>query len=434
MKKNIKEKLEKIDKDYYSLLLEIGKAAHEEKLKVYLVGGMIRDLLLGFDNLDIDIVVESNALQLAEALTKKFPNSELSAKHDRFHTAKLIFNLNGKKVPVDLASTRQEIYEHSAALPTVTISDLKKDLYRRDFTINALAASLLPEDFGEIVDLFNGLTDLKNKKIKVLHDASFIDDPTRMIRAVRFACKLGFTIEENTEKFLKTAIESKKFDNLIETIRGDRVKIETRYFLRQVKGMFTESNIKSIVDKLIDSKVYKLISTNLKFNVLPELWNATKYIPGKYENQWLIYFALFMKHLDHEKQFNIMKNLQLTGNEISIIDKAFAVHNRLTNSQQIDSIIIYKELGGLPFESIILIESLFAQDKKIFPLVSEYLEKTSKIRLEMTGQDLINIGIKEGKMIGEVLNKVLEKKIKNPLMNKQDEIKEANEILKTIKL
>src|SRR3990167_9944476 len=167
MKSNIKDKLQKIDKDHYTLLIDIGKVSKEEGLKSYLVGGMVRDLLLGFDNLDIDIVVENSAKLLAEKLVKKFPNCELSAKHDRFHTAKVIFNINGKKVPVDLASTREEIYEYPAALPTASVSDLKKDLIRRDFTINALAISLLPDDFGEVVDLFKGLEDLNDKKIKI---------------------------------------------------------------------------------------------------------------------------------------------------------------------------------------------------------------------------------------------------------------------------
>jgi len=236
METNIKEKLNKIDKDHLYLLTEIGKISKEINQKSYLVGGMVRDLLLGFDNLDIDIVVEDNAHLLAETLVKKIPNCELSAKHDRFHTAKVIFHVHNKKIPVDLATTREETYDNEklAPLPEVTISELKKDLIRRDFTINALAVSLLPDSFGEIVDLFNGLSDLENKKIKILHEKSFIDDPTRMIRAIRFATKFNFEIEEKTKKLLKEVIESGQFDNLIEKIRGDRVKIEIRYLFNRI--------------------------------------------------------------------------------------------------------------------------------------------------------------------------------------------------------
>ena len=419
---NIKDKLQRINKDHLKLLSDIGIVAENSDLKAYLVGGMIRDILLGYDNLDIDIVVENNAQALAEALVKKFPNCELSAKHDKFHTAKVIFNINGNKIPVDLASTREEIYKHPAALPTVSISDLKNDLIRRDFTINALAVSILPHDFGEVVDLFHGLDDLKDKKIRILHDLSFIDDPTRMIRAVRFAVKLGFEIESKTKKLLEQAVNSGDFDNLIQKIRGDRVRIEIRY-------LFNLTNIKNAVNMLIDTKIFNLISIDLNFAVMDELWNATKYIPGKHENLWLIYSALFMRNLDDEKKLNIMKNLQLSGNEISIVCKGFEAYNSLINSQKTDSVSVYKILRDLSKESLILTESLAVNDK-ILPFIQEYLERTSKIKLEITGQDLIAMGIKEGKQLGDILNKILEIKINKPLMKKDSEIEEAKKLLK----
>ena len=419
---NIKDKLQKIDKDHLKLLVDIGTVAEKINLKVYLVGGMVRDILLGYENLDIDIVVENNASKLEEALVKEFSNCELSAKHDRFHTAKIIFNTNGRKIPVDLASTRKEIYEHPAALPTVSISDLKNDLIRRDFTINALAISIMPHDFGEVVDLFNGLDDLKDKKIRILHDLSFIDDPTRMIRAVRFAVKLGFEIEPKTKGFLERAIGSGNFDNLIQKIRGDRVRIEIRYLLNL-------ANIKNAADMFMNTKVYKLISTDLKFAAMDELWNVTKYIPGKHENLWLIYFALFMRDLDNEKKLNIMKNLQLSGNEISIIEKGFEAYNSLIKSEKIDPVSVYRILHNLSKESLILIESL-AVNNEILSYIQEYLEKTSKIKLEITGQDLIAMGIKEGKQLGDILNKILEIKINKPLMKKDTEIEEAKKLLK----
>ena len=430
MKKNIKDILERIDEDYFSLLKKIGKVAKEENLKAYLVGGMVRDLLLGFDNLDIDIVVENNAARLADALIKNIPSGEFSAKHDRFHTAKVIININEKKIPVDLASTREETYAKPAALPDVTVSTLENDLRRRDFTINALAVSLLPNDFGDVVDYFEGLEDLiERKRIKILHPKSFIDDPTRMIRAVRFAVKLGFEIEENTKKLLETALDSKQFDNLIEKIRGDRVKIEIRYFLKQIKNMPSESNVKELLDKLLESGIYRLISTDLKFNVVSELWNATKYIPRKYENQWLIYLALFIKHLDSEKQLTIMNNLQLISDEISIISKAFVVYKKLLSYKSLDSMLVYKELKALRPESIILIDSLFVQHTNIASFIEEYINKTSKIKLFISGQDLISMGVPSSKRIGEILEKVLEKKISHPEMKREEEEKLARELI-----
>ena len=412
--KNIKDKLEGIDNDHFSLLVNIGKVAHQEKLKAYLVGGMVRDLLLNFDNLDIDIVVENNAKQLSEALVKRFSNCELAAKHDRFHTAKLIFHFDSKNIPVDLASTRQEIYEHSAALPKVKVSELKRDLYRRDFTINALAVSLMPSDFGEVVDLFEGLIDLKNKKIRILHDLSFIDDPTRMIRAVRFACKLGFEIEEYTKNLLDKAINSGQFDNLIEKIRGDRVKIEIRY-------LFNLLNIERAVKDFFNSGIFKMVSTKLK----PYNDSISPISEDGFLRQWLIYLSLVMKGLKIEDQEKIMKNLQMTAEETKVIKSAFQACLKL-KEKNTDSINVYKTLKDLSPESILIVKLLMPE---INNSIDEYLNKTSRIKLEITGEDLIKMGVKEGKQVGEVLQKVLETKIKNPSMKKEDEVKEAKKCL-----
>ena len=424
---NIKSKLQEVDKEHYQLLTDIGRVAREEELKVYLVGGMVRDLLLNIDNLDIDIVVEDNALRLANALTKKFSSCEINAKHDRFHTAKLIFEINKKKIPIDLASTREETYDFPAALPKVSVSELKKDLLRRDFTINALAISLLPDDFGEIVDLFQGLEDLKNKKIRILHDKSFIDDPTRMIRAIRFACKLGFEIESHTKKILEGAINSKQFDNLIEKIRGDRVKIEIRYLLNL-------SNIEEAVKAFFNSGIYRMVSTDLNPCRVVINSDSTNISPSR---QWLIYLAIVIKDLNPDNQEKIMKNLQMTGDEIKVITDGFNTFNELKEKQLIDSVVIYNELKNLTAESISILQLLTRVEtpcqgvstQRINDLIKEYLEKTSKIKLEITGQDLISMGIKEGKKIGEILEKILELKIKNPLLKKDDEIKEVKKII-----
>ncbi len=422
MSENIKDKLEKIDKEHFSLLIDIGKVAKEENLKAYLVGGMVRDILLRFNNLDMDIVVEANASKLATALVNKFPNCELSAKHDRFHTAKVIFTINGKKIPVDLASTREEVYEYPAALPKVNVSDLQKDLYRRDFTINALAVSLLPESFGEIVDLFNGLPDLKNKKIKILHDLSFIDDPTRIIRAVRFGAKLGFEIEAHTKQLLDQAIDSRRFDNLIKKIRGDRVKIEIRY-------LFNLLNISQVLKDFFQFGIYRMISTKLEPCHTTTLINTSETNSIK---QWLIYIAFIIKDLDKETQEETLKNLQLTGEEIKIINNGLSAHKDLSTlilaNKEINSVTIYKELKELAMESILITKLLFSSNKILLSLIDDYILNTSHIKLNITGQDLISMGIKEGKTIGRILNKILEVKIERPNMSQEDEILEAKKI------
>jgi tRNA nucleotidyltransferase (CCA-adding enzyme) len=421
--KNIKNILENIDKDHFHLLTEIGKISKEINQKSYLVGGMVRDLLLGFDNLDIDIVVENNAALLADTLVKKFPNCELSAKHDRFHTAKVIFHINGKKIPVDLATTREETYDNEklAPLPEVTISELKKDLIRRDFTINALAVSLLPNNFGEIVDLFNGLDDLRNKKIKILHEKSFIDDPTRMIRAIRFAAKLNFEIEEKTQAFLKEVIESKQFDNLIEKIRGDRVKIEIRY-------LFNLPTIENAIKIFFESGVYRMVNTELAYKEVLKnrikkaeeiLWDHLDDIAEK----WIIYLGLTVCDLTNSQKESVFINLHLPSGEIKTIKDGLKAGEKL-QEKNIDSIKTFQVLKNHSIESIIIAKSLTQNN-----LIDEYINKTSKIKLNITGQDLIKLGVPQGKQVGEILDKILELKINNPEMSKEDEEEEAKKLI-----
>lgn len=416
---NIKDKLEKIDNDYLKLLSDIGKVSKEINQKSYLVGGMVRDLLLDFNNLDIDIVVEDNAALLADTLVKKIPGCELSAKHDRFHTAKVIFNVNEKKIPVDLASTRTETYEFPGALPTVEKTDsLKKDLNRRDFTINALAVSLLPDSFGNIVDSFGGLDDLKNKLIRVVpNEKIFDDDPTRMIRAIRFATKFGFEIEGGTYKLLRETINSGKFDNLIEKIRGDRVKIEIRY-------LFNLPNTEKAINIFFESGVYKIISTKLQN---PSIGVLECKSLGK--EQWLCLLALIINKLDTDVKNKIMSNLQMTGDEVKIITSAFNTNKLLLENKNLDSLLTYKLLKGLPKQSIQILQIICRSVAHNSSLINEYLSSTSKIKLEISGQDLISLGVKPGKELGEILDKVFEAKINNSNMSKEDELKEAKKFI-----
>ncbi len=422
MKRNIKDILETIDKDYLNLLFDIGKVSRTINQKSYLVGGMVRDLLLNHNNLDIDIVVENNAGLLAETLVKTFKNCELSAKHDRFHTAKIIFTVNNKKIPIDLASTRTETYEFPGALPDVKrAEELKEDLGRRDFTINALAVSLLPEDFGDIFDSFNGLEDLKSKKIRVVPNENiFTDDPTRMIRAIRFATKFGFEIEKNTRELLDKTIKSGQFDNLIEKIRGDRVKIEIKY-------LFNLPNIEKAIKIFFESGVYRIVNSSIK--------NSCRHITcnmpttGIVLDQWLIYLAFIIKDLNTNIQEEIMKNLQMTNNEIKIISSGFNAYKALAENRNLDGTFVYKLLKGLSPESIEIVKKLCKDIACNASLVDEYLERTSKIKLEISGQDLISMGIPSGKKIGEIMDKILELKIKNPKMTKEDELKEVKRFI-----
>ncbi|MFZ5632726.1 MAG: CBS domain-containing protein [Bacillota bacterium] len=184
------------------VLRQAGDIGDALNFKVYAAGGVVRDLLVGYENIDVDIVVEGDGIALARAMSEKM-GARLRA-HHKFGTAELIFS-DGFKV--DVASARVEYYEYPAALPQVESSSLRQDLYRRDFTINAMAVSLNQESFGDLVDYFGGREDLHYGLVRVLYNLSFIEDPTRILRAVRFEQRYKINIEPQTLKLLEDAVK-----------------------------------------------------------------------------------------------------------------------------------------------------------------------------------------------------------------------------------
>ncbi|MBS1113283.1 MAG: polyA polymerase family protein, partial [Nitrospirae bacterium] len=199
---------EKFPAEIFTLLKISGEVAESLGFQAYLVGGSVRDLLRGEENLDLDIVIEGDGILFARTIGEK-----LHAKvrtHQKFGTAQIFPDT----FKLDVATARTEYYESPAALPKVETSSIKKDLYRRDFTINTLAVKLNPRDFGILTDFFGGQRDLREKAIRVLHNLSFVEDPTRAFRAVRFSERFGFKISKHTENLIKSTIEMNLFDKL----------------------------------------------------------------------------------------------------------------------------------------------------------------------------------------------------------------------------
>jgi tRNA nucleotidyltransferase (CCA-adding enzyme) len=201
----------------------VGKIADKLKVRAYIVGGPVRDKLLGIKNLDMDFVVEGDGIRFAEALNKEL-KGKLTA-YKAFGTATI--NAKGKRI--DVVTSRKETYKRPAAYPTVKPGTIKDDLFRRDFTVNAMAISLNKKDSGKLIDFYGGQKDLKKGVIRVMHDKSFMDDPTRIFRAVRFSVRFGFRIEPHTKKLIKEAI----LDGLLGEVNAGRIKKEIEAFLKE---------------------------------------------------------------------------------------------------------------------------------------------------------------------------------------------------------
>ena len=236
---NLASQLEKVlPPGRLALLKAVAEAASNQRVALYIVGGFVRDLLLERPSLDFDVVVEGNAIDLAEVLNRKY-GGRLTT-HSRFGTAKWLIgdvfsNLgvqleypdSASELPefLDLITARTEFYTHPSALPTVEQGSIKLDLHRRDFTINTLALRLDGNHYGKLYDYWGGLNDLREKRVRVLHSLSFVDDPTRMLRAVRFEQRFKFQIEARTAELLSQAL------SMISRISGDRIRHELDHLL-----------------------------------------------------------------------------------------------------------------------------------------------------------------------------------------------------------
>ncbi|MCX5710840.1 MAG: tRNA nucleotidyltransferase, partial [Candidatus Omnitrophica bacterium] len=196
----MKKYLERLPKEIRELVYFTKDLAAYRGMPAYLVGGFVRDLILGVRNFDLDIVVVGDGIKFAEYFSRALKAKLI--RHKRFGTATVVLKPGLK---IDIATARSEFYPHPAHLPVVKPGSLKDDLFRRDFTINAMAISLVEKDFGRLIDCYGGKNDLKARSIRVLHALSFIDDPTRIIRAIRFEQRFDFKIDPDTLKLLKEA-------------------------------------------------------------------------------------------------------------------------------------------------------------------------------------------------------------------------------------
>ena len=221
--------LKNLDEKLLAIVRAIGQMADGQGMKAYLVGGPVRDLLLKHPSLDLDITVEGSGIRLAEMFAAKYAGAKVT-RYPAFKTA-TVHLPGGSNRLVDFATARKEIYARPGAFPAVVPSDVRDDLQRRDFTVNAMAIAINLASWGKLMDPFGGMADLRAKRIRVLHDQSFIDDPTRILRAARFKERLGFALAAKTLKLLKAAVQG----GALETIKPQRYIKESKKIQQEDK-------------------------------------------------------------------------------------------------------------------------------------------------------------------------------------------------------
>ena len=371
------------------------------KMPIYIVGGFTRDLLLGRDSLDFDLVVEGNAITLARSLASKY-GGKVTA-HEKFGTAKIDireWRIENSKtgadhslVSVDLISSRSEIYKHPAALPTVKLGDMTDDLRRRDFTINTLAIRLDGSHFGELRDDLGGMDDLEKKIIRVLHDRSFIDDPTRMYRAVRYEQRYGFKIVGETLALIPEA------RGLIDKLSAQRIRHELDLILE-------ESNAALMLARLAELDLLKPIHAVLSFDESARQRLDKANFSPDYSVQHLtpshLRWLLWLMNLSEKQIESVNKRLHFT----SILYNSLAASSNLLSS--LSSFVDLKpsqcveKLDEVPPLSIYAV-SLAAPNSKPKENLEKYLTQWRYVKPKTTGNDLKKLGLEPGPKYQEIL-------------------------------
>jgi tRNA nucleotidyltransferase (CCA-adding enzyme) len=416
---------ERLSADLITNLQQIGEVADKIGCGAYVVGGFVRDLFLYRSDEDIDIVIEGDGIAFAKKYAK-IVGARIHA-HEKFGTAVIIFP-DGFKI--DVASARMEYYKFPAALPVVEMSSIKLDLYRRDFTINTLAIQLNSSKFGTLIDFFSARKDVKEKIIRVLHNLSFVEDPTRVFRAIRFEQRFEFTIGKLTMGLIANAISMDFFREL----SGKRVFAELRLILQ-------EENPVATIRRLNDFDLLKVIHPSIKFdkNLMARLnsvkkvlsWHDLLFLEESYK-KWIVYFLVLIRSCKSHISKEICRRFELKPEDEKILcaerfeaDKCiFWLEQNLAVSDS----AIYRKLNGFKIESILFMMAV-AKKKAVKKSISHFFTDLRRTQLSLKGRDLKKMGLKPGPVYRQVMEAVLDAKLDGTLKSKKDEIEFARRLV-----
>ncbi len=409
---------ERLPSKVVDLLRSAGAVAEGLGMSAYVVGGFVRDLVMRIDNLDVDIVIEGDGIEFAEAFARENPCRVRP--HHKFGTAVLVFP-DGFKV--DVATARVEYYLEPAALPTVEYSSIKQDLYRRDFTINTLAVRLNAPVFGELIDFYGAQRDIKERVLRVLHSLSFVEDPSRILRASRFERRFGFIIGRHTLNLIRNAVRL----DLIGRLPKPRLFGELELILKEedptaILRRLSEFNIgPSIHSKItLDRKQMALLEETAEILV----WFSLLFLDEKAE-KWGVLFLSLLDPLTPAEGMDFAAELGIgrRAREWVKIAKfeADALISRLLTSRAISRKLIYDCLSQMPNE-VILYMMAKSKHPDIKRYISLYFTQLKNVRPMVTGKDLVDLGYPPGPVFKRIFDEVLERKFAGELKTKASEM------------
>lgn len=406
--------LRRLPRARVKLLRELGRLADEEGIALFLVGGVVRDLLLGRENSDLDLTVEGDGIAFARRVTHRYGGGLVL--FERFATARLVFP-DGMKV--DMASARRERYVNPAALPDVATASIKEDLFRRDFTINAMAVRLNPAHWGELLDPFGGREDLRHKTLRVLHDGSFVDDPTRIFRAIRFSERFGFRIEPTTMRLLVRAANA----NLVARLSGPRLANELLALMKERRPHAAIRRLSRLrLLRFLHPRLTITKKTERLLSMLPRAIGAwTRHCQDISLDRPLLWFMALLGHASSPAIAATIRRLQLSTAQSKALewagDKSSRIAGILSSAATLRPSEIYRLLSGLPAEALALVLAKgFASrsGKEIGRLrrrLWNYLQHDRHVTSTINGETLKQFGLRPGPHFKRILDRLLDERL-----------------------
>jgi tRNA nucleotidyltransferase (CCA-adding enzyme) len=402
------------------LLHELGDLASERGTPAYLVGGVVRDLLLKRENRDLDVVVEGDACALATTFASR--RSARLRVHEAFQTATLFFD-DGLRI--DLASARTEHYRRPAALPEVAPGGLRQDLFRRDFTINALALRLTPPGFGRLADYFGGRKDLREGKIRVLHGLSFIEDPTRALRAVRFAVRLDFEIARETTHLIRVARREKVFDRL------SPVRLR-----REVEEIFSEKRVVRAVELMKGLGLLSVLHPSIDpsrrtLSRLERAEEALGWYRLLYRDEvllsWSVTLGVLVDELSPAARTELIDRLRPGRAAKRLLNEAAERVRRIATmlaKRARPASTVHEACRGEPTEVLLLVMALTGREETR-KAVSDYLSHLRDVKADIDGADLLRAGVRQGPRVAAGLDAALRAKLDGKACGREEQLAEA---------
>ena len=409
---------ERLTKRILKLLRHIGDVADQLGFTAYVVGGFVRDLFLYRHNEDIDIVIEGDGIAFAKQFSRLY-GARINS-YEKFGTAVIIFS-DGFKI--DVASARMEYYNAPAALPTVEMSSIKTDLLRRDFTINTLCVALNKSSFGYLIDFFGAQRDIKEKVIRILHNLSFVEDPTRVFRAIRFEQRFGFTIGKLTSGLIENAVKMDFFKRL----SGRRVFSELCHILKEENPTqylirLDEYNLLTVIDPSFALNKKLIACFNSAKKVLA--WFDLLFTEEPYM-KWAVYFLIMHRHKDKKSSEEICERLELAPRhqKFFVKERLFAedrlnhLHQNMPNTFS----DIYRQLKDLKIELILYIMAITTHTQLI-KMISYYVTDLRNTKLSVSGKDIATLGLAPSPVYGKILSAVMDAKLNGRIESYDQEL------------